>query len=236
MPRQDTRVTGVDLADGTRIDAPIVVNVAGPHSRHINELAGVVDDLEVGTAPMRQEVHVVPAPEGFSLGDGGTLVSDPDLGTYFRPHLGGTLLIGGVEPECDPLEWVDDPDTIDPTPSVPVFEAQVYRTARRLPGLSIPSRPVGLAACYDVTPDWVPIYDRTRLDGYYVAIGTSGNQFKNAPVVGRFLTAIIDACESGHDHDADPVSVTCERTGHVVDLGHYSRHRKLYGTTNSVLG
>ena len=30
--------------------------------------------------------------------------------------------------------------------------------------------------------DWLPIYDRTYLDGLYVAIGTSGNQFKNAAI------------------------------------------------------
>ena len=29
---------------------------------------------------------------------------------------------------------------------------------------------------YDVSDDWIPIYDRTDLDGFYVAIGTSGNQ------------------------------------------------------------
>ena len=40
--RQDgNRVTGITLADGTRVDAPVVVNVAGPHSFVINKMAGV---------------------------------------------------------------------------------------------------------------------------------------------------------------------------------------------------
>ena len=89
---------------------------------------------------------------------------------------------------------------------------------------------------YDVTPDWVPIYDRTSLDGFYVAIGTSGNQFKNAPLVGQILRDIIDACEVGHDHDADPVSTRCDRIGRDLDLGAFSRLRSIAETTGTVLG
>ena len=66
--------------------------------------------------------------------------------------------------------------------------------------------------------DWTPVYDRTALDGYYVAMGTSGNQFKNAPVVGHLMADQIDAVEAGRDHDRDPVRVRLPRTGQVVDL------------------
>ena len=41
--RSGGRVQGVTLADGTEIDAPIVVNVAGPHSSIVNRMAGVTD-------------------------------------------------------------------------------------------------------------------------------------------------------------------------------------------------
>ena len=44
---------------------------------------------------------------------------------------------------------------------------------------------------YDVSDDWVPIYDRTDLDGFYVAIGTSGNQYKNGPVAGHVMAELI---------------------------------------------
>ena len=81
------------------------------------------------------------------------------------------------------------------------------------------------------------VYDRTALPGYYVAIGTSGNQFKNAPVVGRFLQSLIAACEDGHDHDRDPVQVRLEATGHLADLGHYSRLRQVNRDSSfSVMG
>ena len=230
------RTSGVRLADGTTLDAPVVVNAAGPWSARLNVLAGVVDDGAVPTRPLRQEVHVVPAPAGFGLDDGGAMVADLDLGYYTRPAPGGTLLVGGVEPDCDPLEWVDDPDDVAPTPTVPCFEAQVWRLARRLPDLAVPHRPTGLAGVYDVTPDWMPVYDRTSLDGFYVAIGTSGNQFKNAPLVGQILCDLVDACEAGHDHDADPVITNCHRIGRPLDLGAFSRLRSMTATTGTVMG
>jgi hypothetical protein len=44
-------------------------------------------------------------------------------------------------------------------------------------------------------------------------------------VVGQFMTAIIEAVENGHDHDAHPVRYVGERTGLTVDLGAFSRRR-----------
>ena len=233
------RTVGIATADGREIDAPVVVNAAGPWSAGLNHLAGVFSGPDDGVAanrPMRQEVHVVPAPSGFTLDDGGVMIADLDLGYYSRPQVGGTLLVGGVEPDCDPLEWIDDPDAVSPHPTVGCFEAQVWRQARRLPELAVPHRPTGLAGVYDVTPDWVPIYDRTSLDGFYVAIGTSGNQFKNAPLVGQILRDVFNACEAGHDHDADPASTRCDRIGRDLDLAAFSRLRSITETTGTVLG
>lgn len=222
------RVQGVALADGLELSAGVVVNVGGPHSSRINEMAHVLDDFCLVTRPMRQEVHEVAAPPRY--GDEATpgpVLADLDLGTYSRGTPGGRILIGGTEPECDPLQWLDDPDDFDDRPSRKVYESQVHRAARRFPELTVPNTPSGIVGVYDVSTDWIPIYDRTQLDGYYVAIGTSGNQFKNAPVAGRFMTEIISACENGHDHDSSPVQVTLAHTGHVADMGHYSRLRKV---------
>lgn len=222
---QGSQVRGVCLEDGQEIAANIVVNAAGPHSRQINEMAGVLDDFSVSTRPLRQEVHHVDAPPGDDL-HGLAHVSDGDLGTYFRPEPGGGILVGGQEPECDSLTWLVDPDDYNPNATVEVFEAQVTRLARRLPDLAVAPRPSGLAGVYDVSDDWIPIYDHTRLDGYYVAIGTSGNQFKNAPVVGQIMRTLIDACESGQDHDEHPVTWRAPHTHLDVDLSHYSRRRR----------
>lgn len=223
--REDGAVTGVEVKGGTTVPARIVVNAAGPHSAVVNALAGSVDDFNVGTRPMRQEVHQVAAPAGFGGDRLVPLVGDLDLGTYFRGTPNGDLLIGGTEPACDPMQWLDDPDDYRTGATKSVFDAQVLRTARRVPTLAVPNVPRGIAGVYDVADDWIPIYDKTSLRGYYVAIGTSGNQFKNAPIVGDLLAAIIGAGESGRDHDTDPVQLSLPRTGHTVDLAHYSRRR-----------
>jgi sarcosine oxidase subunit beta len=238
ISRAHDRVSGVDLADGTHIDAPVVVNVSGPHSGHVNDLAGVSEDFVVGTRPMRVETHEVPAPPGFDqVGGPGPLVADLDLGTYFRGTPTGQLHVGGSEPACDPLQWIEDPDASDPGATRALYEAQTYRAARRLPDLEIPGRPRGIGAVYDVADDWIPIYDKTALPGFYVAIGTSGNQFKNAPLVGRYLTSIVEACEAGTDHDEAPVHVHLPHTGLELDLSAYSRRRQPNAdSSNTVMG
>jgi sarcosine oxidase subunit beta len=224
--RDGGRVTGVELDDGERLAADVVVNAAGPFSTKVNDMAGVLEDFNITTRAFRQEVHATEAPAEFTLeGNRGVIVADGDLGTYFRPHPGGSLIVSGVEAECDPVVWVEDPDVFDENPTLQMWEAHMYRLARRLPDVGVPPRPRGLAALYDVSDDWIPIYDRTALDGFYVAIGTSGNQFKNAPMVGILMADLIDACEGGHDHDADPVQVDAPHTGFTIDLGHYSRRR-----------
>jgi sarcosine oxidase, subunit beta len=225
---KNARVQGVRLRSGSVIEAPIVVNAAGPDSQRVNALAGVTGEFRIRTRPLRQEVHTVPAPAGYARGELGPVVADGDLGTYFRSHFGGQLHVGGAEPACDTLHWIDDPDVFEPQPTVPVWDAQVLRLARRIPSLSIPPRPVGYAALYDVADDWIPIYDRTSLAGFYVAMGTSGNQFKNAPVAGRFMATLIQACENGHDHDSDPVVVAGRFTENAISLGHYSRLRQAH--------
>lgn len=212
----------VRSAAGDTVSAPVVVNAAGPWSTKVNELAQIGSDFTVSVRPLRQEVHYTRAPAGTAAPPA---IGDLDLGTYMRPAPGGGFLVGGTEPECDPFEWIDDPDEADPRVSVDRFEAQLYRAARRLPELPVPNRPSGVAGVYDVAADWTPIYDRTEAPGFYVAMGTSGNQFKNAPMVGVLMAHLITEVEAGRDHDADPVTYTGPRTGAVIDLGTFSRRR-----------
>ena len=227
------RVTGVRLSDGTSLPCGVVVNAAGPWSSTLNRLAGVGSDFTVGLRAMRQEVAHVPFPGGYD----GPMVADMDLGTYFRGEVGGGMLVGGTEPECDPMQWTDAPDSVDIHPTAAVFEAQVTRAARRLPNLSVPNRARGVVGVYDVADDWTPIYDRTELDGFYVAIGTSGNQFKNAPVVGQLMAELIGRVENGADHDAQPVRFFAPRTGLEIDLGTFSRRRsRNSANTGTVMG
>lgn len=236
IDRAHGRVAGVTLASGASITAPVVVNVGGPHSGLINRMAGVTEGMRIGHRPLRQEVFTVEAPVGLRLEDGMPATADLDIGQYLRPQIGGTWLVGGTEPECDELHWVDDPDHFDEYPTVEQFEITMMRVARRVPEFGVPHRPVGLAALYDVADDWVPFYDKSDLPGFFMACGTSGNQFKNAPLAGQFMKAIIDAEAAGRDHDVDPVQFVGARTGRAIDLSAFSRRREKAITSGTVMG
>ena len=137
-------VTGVELAGGERLDAPIVVNAAGPHSARVNELAGVLDDFTITTRPLRQEVHVAEAPARVHRRRSAAWSSPTAISARTSVRIpGGTVIVSGVEAECDPMVWVDDPDDFDEYPTAEMWEAHVYRLARRLPALEVPSRPRG---------------------------------------------------------------------------------------------
>ena len=226
VDRAENRVSGVTLADGRRVVAPIVVNVAGPHSAVVNRMAGVHDSMNIKTRALRHEVHHVPAPQDFDFMADGMVGADDDTGFYFRPETGNNVLIGSVDPTCDPREFVD-PDDYDTSLSQEQWEAQVLRANRRMPSLGVPHEKRGVVDLYDVSDDWLPIYDRTDLNGFYVAIGSSGNQYKNAGAVGQLMSELIAAVESGHDHDASPVVMTGRYTGWEIDIGFYSRNREI---------
>lgn len=234
--QKDGRVQGVTLSDGTEIDAPVVVNVAGPHSFVINDMAGVSDGMNIKTRALRHEVAHVPAPKGMNFERDGLVYSDSDIHTYVRPDVGNHLLIGSEDPACDPKEWVEDPDVFNAGFSEQ-WKIMVMRVAQRLPELGIPEHAKGVVALYDVSDDWMPIYDKSDLDGFYMAVGTSGNQFKNAPVAGKIMTAIIEACEAGHDHDADPLPFHLDYIDKDISLGAFSRRRKINENSSfSVIG
>ena len=101
------------------------------------------------------------------------------------------------------------------------------RLAQRIPDLKIPTKLKGVVELYDVSDDWIPIYDKSSLPGFYMAIGTSGNQFKNAPIVGEMMADLITTCETGHDHDANPVTFHLKNIDRTISMGFYSRKREV---------
>ncbi|MGD9324294.1 MAG: FAD-dependent oxidoreductase [Desulfobacterales bacterium] len=234
--RANQKVKGITLDNGEQIDAPIVVNVAGPHSSQVTELAGQIDRNNIQTRALRHEVHVVPPPDNYKPEEEGYHTNDADIGAYYRPEAGNMILTGSVDPECDPKEWVD-PDNFDDRVSESQWKAQVYRLARRIPGLRIPNQPSGIVDLYDVSDDWIPIYDKSDLKGYYQAIGTSGNQFKTAPVVGAMMASLIDQVEKGYDHDATPLKYTLPHLDLTIDMSAFHRNRTINRDSSfSVIG
>jgi len=247
IEKKDGRVCGVEVSDfdsqskkvldtGSEvITADVVVNVAGPWSTLINQMAGAGSDFTMELKPLRAEVHQISTPKDILPGP---IMGDLDLGTYVRSGPGGITLVGGTEPECDVLEWVepDKVDEVNMTRTVEVFESQTYRFARRFPAAQIPSTPVGVVGVYDVSSDWTPIYDKTDVPGFYVAIGTSGNQFKNAPGAGLIMAHLINEVEKGADHDNQPVVYQCTKSKSAINLATFSRKRARNLTSGTVMG
>ncbi|MEM6462443.1 MAG: FAD-dependent oxidoreductase [Pseudomonadota bacterium] len=229
------RVSGVKLDDGSQIHAPVVINVAGPHSAKVNAMAGALGDITIETKALRQEVVHVPSPEGFDFFEDAMVTSDSDIACYCRPEKGNFILVGSEDPECDPKEWVD-PDNYD-TNFTEQWTHQAHRYAQRVPDLGIPNQTKGVVDLYDVSDDWIPIYDKSCVPGYYMAIGSSGNQFKNAAIAGKMMAQLVQYCEAGNDHDAEPLQFELPYIGRTIDVGFYSRKREINKESSfSVLG
>lgn len=170
--RSAQRVTGVTSSTGETLRASVVINAAGPHSSVINQLAGVTGDMRFATRPMRHEVAHVHLPADATPGHHRCVVGDGDTGVYMRPELGDNVLIGSLDPACDAREYVDA-DNYN-TAFSEQWTSQVWRAAQRIPSLQIPNRARGVIGLYDTTPDWIPVYDKSSLPGFYMAIGSSG--------------------------------------------------------------
>ena len=228
--RAGEQIAGVRLNTGQLIEAPLLINAAGPHSSHINDLADISAGLQIQTRAHRHEVAYLTAPARHVESGTGFLI-DLDAGVYQRSD-GPDVLIGTADPECDPPEVVD-PDDYN-TEFTEQWTTQVYRTAQRFPDLGIENTARGTVGLYDVSNDWIPIYDKTDLRGFYLAIGTSGNQFKNAPLVGDLMASILMDERAGIDHDLNPATLELPNVGCTVDLAFYSRNR-IIQETSSVL-
>ena len=235
IKKSDNRISSVVLDDGQEIEADILINAAGPYSRKVNELVDAQKDMRITTRAIKQEVVHLPAPDGFELGRSGLVISDSDIACYSRPEVGNHILIGSEDPECDIGHEVD-PDDWDNNFSEQ-WTTQAMRQAQRIPSLGITSKMRGAVDLYDVTEDWAPIYDKSSIHGYFMAIGTSGNQFKNAPVAGKIMSALISHADAKKDHDVAPAQIKLEHIGHNLDLTHFSRLRNINPDSSfSVLG
>lgn len=230
-------VSGVRTRSGETIEAPVVVNVGGPWSASINEIAGLTGTMAVTTAPMRHEAHLAPAPDGLDFNTDGVIIGDLNQGMYFRPAPGNNVFVGSTDPDCDGHDWVDDLDALNKEVTEAPWNRQMLRVSKRIDGFGVPHQRMGVADAYDVSTDWGPIYDRTDLEGFFVAIGTSGNQFKNACVASHLMGELVTAVGAGHDHDAEPLVVRGRYTETPIDMAAFSRNRAVNpDSTGTVLG
>jgi len=140
IKKDNNCVTEVILENGDEINADVVVNAAGPHSCIINRMADVEDKMNIKTRALRHEVHFVPSPKMFSYEKDGMVVGDTDLGGYHRPETGDLILVSSEDPECDPQEWIDDPDNFNREVTPAQYQAQTFRLAKRIPSLELPRK------------------------------------------------------------------------------------------------
>ncbi|MEM7209126.1 MAG: FAD-dependent oxidoreductase [Pseudomonadota bacterium] len=220
--REKDRVCGVVLDSGDRIETAIVINAAGSHSRQVNYLASVESEMRVRTFAARQEVAKLPITQLQEAGP--VTVMDADSDTYLRICNKGPVLAGKLSGDRSDGN-ADDPDHFDPY----LGDQWVYLVNRArtiLEDVGIPRLRLGVVELFDMSEDGQPIYDKTSLNGYYMAVGTSGHQFKSAPVVGELMAQIVDACESGRDLDSNPIDFYLPRIDHSINTRVFSRLRE----------
>lgn len=126
------RISGVTLQGGETVSAPVVLNAGGPHSAQLTNMAfanadGIDNDMNVATRAMRTEVAYVSSMPEWDYQQGPTF-ADFDVGVYWRPQVGGQILIGSIEPECDDNFHVhlSDADQLDTGFSEQITN-QIYR-------------------------------------------------------------------------------------------------------------
>ncbi|WP_456696681.1 NAD(P)/FAD-dependent oxidoreductase [Aeromicrobium sp. P5_D10] len=217
------RVVGVTLEDATCIRAGSTLVVAGPNSDALVGAIGGNVDFRVRTRRIREELLHVAAPPELDLALQGVHLVDGDLNINFRPEHGNAFLGGSNGDLPAEQTLIDDPDTFHRSVTGPVWERTTLRLARRIPTLGIPRAKTGIVGLYDAAEDWLPIYDRTGFDGLFVAMATSGTQFKTAPVVGELLRHIIETELDGRDHTQTPF--VAPTSGRAYSTAQFSRLR-----------
>jgi sarcosine oxidase subunit beta len=200
-------VAGVVTADGA-IEAPVVVNAAGPWANHVAAMVGGEYSLRLS----REEEAVFELPIAT---EGLPVVSDAPGHLYFRPSGRGRLLTGfGYPKELQPC----DPDTFDDRADEASVEWLASAVSRRLPETAAALSNGGAlehvvgryAGVYSITDDWYPIVGASEwARGLYEAVGGSGHCFKLGPPIGEALAQVI----AGHEPDIDISALHHSRFG-----------------------
>jgi glycine/D-amino acid oxidase-like deaminating enzyme len=202
----DGRTRGVRTLDG-EIEAPIVVNAAGPWAGPLAATAGV--DLPMEPVPR----NVVTTGAFPGAPERRTLVIDAATSFYFHREGEGVLMGMGAP---------DERSSFDVTPDQRFIEERILPTAVRVfPPLAAAGIRSSWAGLYEMTPDRHPIIGSSPVEGFLLANGFSGHGFQHAPVVGKVIAELVvdgrasaaDISGLGFDRFARGDLV---REGHVV--------------------
>ena len=195
--KENGRVTGVRLADGSEISAGLVINASGPWCNQLSEMAGA--NLRWTLSPIRAQIVYTTWPA-----DLGPLpvAGDNSTGIYFRPQSGGQqVLIGSFLPE-DEEEVIDDPDDFKRVPDADFIEMKLAAFQHRVPSLAVRGQVSGVAGLYTMNREDVhPVVGPSGVDGFWVANGFSGHGFKLAPAVGSMVAQAFSGKAMEFDTD-----------------------------------
>ncbi len=171
------RVRGVATARG-ELEAPVVVNAAGPWAAILAATAGV----ELPVAPVPRNVVVTGPFAGRP--ERRTLVIDAETTFYFHREGAGVLMGMGRS---------DETASFDTTPDERFIAEGIVPTAVRVfPPLAEAGLERTWAGLYEMTPDRHPVLGPAPgVEGLFLANGFSGHGFQHAPVVGKLLAEMI---------------------------------------------
>jgi sarcosine oxidase subunit beta len=182
------RVSGVDTSRG-QIDAPVVVNAAGPHARATGRMAG----LDVPVDPYRRHIFIAnpPATGRWDVPTSRIMVIDFDTTFYFHREGAGVLFGMGDR---------NEQPTFDLTVQWDFLEQVTPVAVKRLPALAEAPIAHAWAGLYEMTPDANPIIGAAAdLPGYFLITGFSGHGFQHSPAAGRILADVIAGRDPGLD-------------------------------------
>jgi len=199
------RVSGVET-DAGRIDAPAVVNAAGPWAAVLASTAGI----ELPVEPIPRHVLVTGAFPGAP--ERRTLVIDAETSFYFHREGHGVLMgMGGLNERA----------SFDTVPDERFVAEELLPTALRLfPPIEEASIEHSWVGLYEMTPDRHPIIGPAPgVTGFFLANGFSGHGFQHAPVVGKLMAELI---VEGEATTVDISALGLERfeSGELVREGH----------------
>ena len=183
--RQISKVNLVQdgLEECVAVDA--VVNCAGPASHEINLAFNC--PLPLSTAPQRQ--FIVEATWSNPI-PGVPAMADLSTGFYIRPHhevfkVGAALALDHVDFSIDTTHPKTEQLKTE-------FQSRVLASLNhRIPHIELTDIETKVAFYDWSVSDSYPIIDATDIEGYYVAIGTSGAWFKGGPVIGEMMAEKI---------------------------------------------
>lgn len=195
LVRKGDRIAGVELADGSVLEAYTVVLAAGPWTRRLLGTVGLDLPLHIERHPMAvldaggRARHYMP----FAW-------CDDVSRNYARPDndgviLAGTWAGGGTGVRHDEVvrpRLVQDPDSymegVEESESVEILETFL----ERVPAMSELGIRPGYAGLYDMSPDDLPVIGpMPDVEGLVVSAGSSGHGFKTGPAVGEAIARLV---------------------------------------------